>query len=87
MPTEAQLERLLAYDRWANGNALGSVEALATPPAKAVELLAHVLGAQLSWLESQTAAASDSLANSAAAPRRRAERPLPSGLSRPSPAR
>ncbi len=47
-------ERMLAYDRWANGQTLASVEKLAAPPAKTVELMAHILGAELCWLRRMT---------------------------------
>ena len=46
--------RLLAHDRWANGRALESVEALPDPPAKAVFLVAHVLGAEVAWIDRMT---------------------------------
>lgn len=44
------LERMLAYDRWANGEALASLERMASPPPDAVRLLGHVVGAQAGWL-------------------------------------
>jgi uncharacterized damage-inducible protein DinB len=55
MDVTMKFERLLAYDRWANGQALESLEKLAAPPTKSVELLAHVLGAELCWLARMTA--------------------------------
>lgn len=42
---------LLAYDRWANGEVLSSLEALASPPGKALFLLGHLLGAEACWLD------------------------------------
>jgi uncharacterized damage-inducible protein DinB len=45
-----EFERLLAYDRWANGRVIASLEALEAPPAKGVELLGHLLGAQAAWI-------------------------------------
>ncbi len=47
-------ERLLAYDRWANGQVLASLEKLAAPPGLAVQTLAHILGAELCWLTRMT---------------------------------
>lgn len=47
-------ERLLAYDRWANGEALASLEALREPPAKALFLLGHILGADVAWIGRMT---------------------------------
>ena len=38
MELATTFERLLGYDRWANGEALASLEALPKPPAKAREL-------------------------------------------------
>lgn len=53
-PPSPPFERILAYDRWANGEALKSLEAMREPPAKAVDLLAHLLGAQVCWMERAT---------------------------------
>jgi uncharacterized damage-inducible protein DinB len=47
-------ERLLAHDRWANGRALQSLEAMADPPGKGCELLAHLLGAEVCWIDRMT---------------------------------
>ena len=47
--------RLVDYDRWANGRALESIEALSPPPANAVYLLAHLLGAEVCWMDRMTA--------------------------------
>jgi uncharacterized damage-inducible protein DinB len=44
------LERMVAYDRWANGEALASLERMPSPPPDGVRLLAHVVGAQAGWL-------------------------------------
>jgi len=54
MRLDLNLERLLAYDHWANGQSLASIEKLPSPPAKAVELMAHVLGAHLCWITRMT---------------------------------
>lgn len=50
-----EFERLLAYDRWANGEVLASIEKLAAPPGLAVQTLAHILGAELCWITRMTA--------------------------------
>ena len=55
MEIRVPFERLLAHDHWANGRALASLEAMADPPAKARELLAHLLGAEVAWIERMTA--------------------------------
>ena len=55
MDLASNFERLLAYDHWANGETLASLEKMAAPPALAVQTLAHVLGAQACWLIRMTA--------------------------------
>ena len=48
------LRRLFAHDAWANREALASVtgpKAAAGPPAQALRILAHVLGAERVWLD------------------------------------
>ena len=45
------LIRLFKYDAWANEEALSSLRAMASPPARAIQLLAHILSAQVLWLE------------------------------------
>ena len=55
MEIRLELERLLAHDRWANGRALESLEAMPAPPDKGRELLAHLLGAEVCWIERMTA--------------------------------
>jgi len=50
MEIRLDFARLLAYDRWANGEALASLEALPAPPPKAVETMGHVMGAEIGWL-------------------------------------
>lgn len=47
---DVDVARLVAYDRWANGESLASLEATASPPRKAVELMAHVLGSEECWI-------------------------------------
>lgn len=54
MDIRIPFERLLAHDHWANGEALASLEALAEPPARPRELLGHVLGAEVAWLDRMT---------------------------------
>jgi uncharacterized damage-inducible protein DinB len=46
----SSLRRLLAYDDWANREALAALCRAATPPPRAVALLAHVLAARRLWL-------------------------------------
>jgi uncharacterized damage-inducible protein DinB len=55
MELASSFERLLAYDHWANGQALESVEKLASPPALCVQTMAHILGAQSCWIIRMTA--------------------------------
>ena len=50
----ARLRRLFEHDAWANREALASLagsEGGIAPPAQAVKVLAHVLGAERLWLE------------------------------------
>jgi len=44
------VKRLLAYDAWANREALASLRAAENPPPKALRALAHLLGAGRLWL-------------------------------------
>jgi uncharacterized damage-inducible protein DinB len=46
----AHLERLFAYDAWANRETLASLEAARRPPGRAMARMAHVLGAEWLWL-------------------------------------
>ena len=43
-------KRLLAYDAWANREALSSLRAAGTPPPKALRVLSHLAGAARLWL-------------------------------------
>lgn len=43
------LKSLFAYDDWANREALASLKAVAEPPPRAVQLMAHVVAAQVLW--------------------------------------
>ena len=45
------IHRLLAFDAWANREALASLRALPAPPADAVRVLAHLAAAQQVWWE------------------------------------
>ncbi len=50
MEIRLRFERLLAYDHWANGRALASLEVLPEPPAKARVTLGHLMGGEVCWL-------------------------------------
>jgi uncharacterized damage-inducible protein DinB len=43
-------QRLLEYDAWANREALSSLRAAGIPPAKALRLLSHLVGAGRLWI-------------------------------------
>jgi uncharacterized damage-inducible protein DinB len=45
-----------AYDDWANLTAIASLEAIRTPPARAVRFMAHIVGAESLWLARLTGA-------------------------------
>ncbi len=45
-----RLDRLLSYDQWANGEALASLRAADKPPARALSVLGHIVGAEELWL-------------------------------------
>jgi uncharacterized damage-inducible protein DinB len=51
----AEIERLLAYDDWANRETLRSLGG--TPPAAACRRFAHILGAERTWLQRITGGA------------------------------
>lgn len=44
-----EFRRLFAYDDWANREALASLRAAATPPVRAMELMAHIFSAEHVW--------------------------------------
>jgi len=46
----ADLERLFAYDAWANRETLASLVGARIPPARALARMAHILGAEWLWL-------------------------------------
>ena len=43
--------RLFDYDRWANREALTSLQAILAPPPRALKVLAHVVAAESLWLD------------------------------------
>jgi uncharacterized damage-inducible protein DinB len=45
------LRRQFAYDEWANREVLAGLRSSAHPPARPVQLLAHILSAERLWLE------------------------------------
>jgi uncharacterized damage-inducible protein DinB len=45
------VERLLAYDAWANGEELRSLEAMGAPPEKGVRAMGHLLATEAGWLD------------------------------------
>jgi uncharacterized damage-inducible protein DinB len=44
------MERLFAYDDWANREVLLRLRAMTPPPERAVRILAHIAGTQWVWL-------------------------------------
>src|SRR6185503_19740638 len=50
MDSVQQLERLFAYDEWANREVLANLQAAPAPSPRALKLLNHVVGAELLWL-------------------------------------
>ena len=51
MPTLDYLHGLFHYNYWANQESLDSVSAVEQQPKRAIEVLAHIAGAELLWLE------------------------------------
>ncbi len=45
-----KLQRLFAYDDWANREEVTRLRAIASPPERAIKLLAHIVGTQWVWL-------------------------------------
>ena len=50
MTARSPIGRLFAHLEWADARALEALRNAAAPPARALELLAHVLGAEHNWL-------------------------------------
>ena len=50
MDSVQQLDRLFAYDEWANRETLANLEAAPAPNARSLRILNHVVGAELLWL-------------------------------------
>jgi uncharacterized damage-inducible protein DinB len=44
------LHKLFAYDDWANREALASLRAAGTPPARSLKLMAHIVAAGWLWM-------------------------------------
>lgn len=47
--TPAETARLFAYERWANGETLASLQRMTAPPEQGVKWLAHIAGASAEW--------------------------------------
>jgi uncharacterized damage-inducible protein DinB len=45
------IRSLFSYDDWANREVLNSLQALDAPPARSINLLAHIVSAERLWLE------------------------------------
>ena len=45
------IKGLFSYDQWANGEVLVSLQALDAPPARSINLLAHIASAERLWLD------------------------------------
>jgi uncharacterized damage-inducible protein DinB len=45
------ISRLFSYDDWANREVLSSLRAADAPPARSVDLLAHIVSAERLWLQ------------------------------------
>ncbi len=45
------ISSLLSYDDWANHEVLNSLRALDVPPARSINLLAHIVSAERLWLK------------------------------------
>jgi uncharacterized damage-inducible protein DinB len=54
MKMVSHLERLFAYDHWANREVLAALQKLEKPPGRSIQLLAHVISAQRLWFERLT---------------------------------
>jgi uncharacterized damage-inducible protein DinB len=45
------IRNLFSYDDWANREVLSSLQALDVPPARSINLLAHIVSAERLWLQ------------------------------------
>jgi len=45
------VRRLFSYDDWANHEVLASLEAVETPTQRSLNLLAHIIAAEMVWLD------------------------------------
>ena len=55
MKMVSHLERLFAYDHWANREVLASLQKAEKPLGRSIQLLAHIVSAQRLWFERLTA--------------------------------
>lgn len=46
-----KISRLFEYDAWANREVLANLKQLENPPARAMKFFAHIIAAQVLWLE------------------------------------
>jgi len=44
-----RIQKLFRYDEWANRETLASLEAIEKAPAKSIQILAHIVGAERLW--------------------------------------
>jgi len=51
MAMTGHIQRLFAYDDWANREVLSSLQALEVAPPRSVKLLAHILSAEKLWYQ------------------------------------
>jgi uncharacterized damage-inducible protein DinB len=54
MKMVAHLERLFAYDNWANRQVLTSLQKLENAPSRSIQLVSHLISAERLWLERLT---------------------------------
>lgn len=51
MTLPEHLRQLFSYDRWANTEILNTLQQAAAPPPKSVRLFAHIIAAQMLWMD------------------------------------
>lgn len=51
MDAIAHFKRLFSYDNWANREVLKVLESATMPPARSIQLLAHIFGAERIWFD------------------------------------